>query len=183
MKVTRMTPHHPLESSPIGARLRLSFICAAMLLLAAVSARVADAVESIDLFPSAPLEIRTRTGIELFDVWIADTSERSQQGLMFQKWLPTDRGMLFPQAVPRVMTMWMKNTLIPLDMLFIDAQGRIAYIRENATPQSEDIISAPIPVKAVLELAGGLTSKHGIRVGDRVLQRFFGTEPTGPLRH
>jgi uncharacterized protein len=182
MKVTHMTPHHPHKRPRHRIPLRLGFVSAAMLLLAALSPLV-HAMESIDLFPSTPLSIRTRTGTELFSVWIADTPERSQQGLMFQKWLPTDHGMLFPQVEPRVMTMWMKNTLIPLDMVFIDAQGRVVYIRENATPQSEAIISAPIPVKAVLELAGGLTSKLGIRVGDHVLQRFFGTEPTGPLRH
>ena len=101
---------------------------------------------------------------------------------MFLRWLPPDHGMLFPQASPRVMSMWMKNTLIPLDMLFIDAQGRVVYIRERATPLSEDIISAPPKVKAVLELAGGECARLGIHVGDRVQHTLFGSAPAGPAR-
>jgi uncharacterized membrane protein (UPF0127 family) len=161
----------------------VGFLRAVLLLLAVLGAGTAYAIESIDQFPSAPLSIRTRDGTEWFSVWIADTSAREQQGLMYQRWLPVDRGMLFPQAEPRVMTMWMKNTLIPLDMLFIDAQGRIIYIRENTTPQSEALISTPAPVKAVLELAGGLSAKHGIHVGDRVLHPLFGSAPIGPVRN
>jgi uncharacterized membrane protein (UPF0127 family) len=163
--------------------LTLGAAWATMLVLGMLGVPAVSAIESIDHFPSTPLSIRTHDGAEWFTVWIADTPEREQQGLMYQRWLPTDHGMLFPQAEPRVMSMWMKNTLIPLDMVFIDAQGRIVYIRENATPQSEAIISAPMPVRAVLELAGGLTGLRGIRVGDRVLHPLFGTAPMGPVRH
>ena len=102
---------------------------------------------------------------------------------MYIKWLPSDQGMLFPQAAPRVMSMWMKNTLIPLDMLFIDAGGRIVYIRERATPESEDIISIPTPVKAVLELPGGQCAALGIRAGDQVRHALFGVPTGGPVRN
>jgi uncharacterized membrane protein (UPF0127 family) len=169
-------------------RARLSFagacLLAAMVLLpGALPAQPARALESLDQFPSSVLEIRTHSGREWFSVWIADTPARSQQGLMFLKWLPPDRGMLFPQETPRVMSMWMKNTLIPLDMLFIDVKGRVVYIRERTTPQSEDRISKPVAVKAVLELAGGQCAKLGIRVGDRVRHQLFGSAPEGPVRN
>ena len=145
--------------------------------------RTAQALESPEQFPSSALSIHTRHGNEWFAIWIADTEARSEQGLMFQKWLPEDRGMLFPQDAPRVMSMWMKNTLIPLDMLFIDVHGRVIYIRERATPQSEAIITTPVPVKAVLELAGGRCAKLGIQFGDQVLHQYFGSAPTGPVRN
>jgi hypothetical protein len=73
--------------------------------------------------------------------------------------------------------MWMKNTLIPLDMLFIDATGRIVYIKQSATPESEAIISTPTPVKAVLELRGGESAKRHIQEGDRVLHALFEQKP------
>ena len=66
---------------------------------------------------------------------------------------------------------------------FIDAQGRIVYIRENTTPQSQDLISTPTPVKAVLELSGGVCARLGIHVGDRIEHRLFGTPPAGPVRN
>jgi uncharacterized membrane protein (UPF0127 family) len=140
----------------------------------------ARAYENLEQFPNSVLTIHTHKGTEWFSVWVADTPQRSEQGLMYIKWLPSDRGMLFPQDAPRVMSMWMKNTLIPLDMLFIDATGRIVYLRERATPESEAIISTPIAVKAVLELAGGECSALGIRVGDRVRHALFGSAPEGP---
>jgi uncharacterized membrane protein (UPF0127 family) len=68
-------------------------------------------------------------------------------------------------------------------MLFVDARGRVVYIQERATPQSEAIISAPVPVKAVLELAGGECARLGIRVGDQVRHRLFGTPPEGPVEN
>jgi uncharacterized membrane protein (UPF0127 family) len=140
------------------------------------------AIESLQQFPAAVLTIQTHKGPEWFNVWLADTPERSQQGLMFLQWLPPDQGMLFPQDSPRVMHMWMKNTLIPLDMLFIDAKGRIIGIHERATPRSEDIITSPAPVKAVLELDGGECAQLGIRVGDTVRHALFGSAPAGPMR-
>jgi uncharacterized membrane protein (UPF0127 family) len=152
-------------------------LLAAALLLAATQAMAAQALESLDAFPRSALEIRTQSGNQRYDVWIADTPARSQQGLMFVKALHAEQGMLFPLQRPGVMRMWMKDTLIPLDMLFIDAHGQIIYIRRNATPQSEAIITTPAPVitpvKAVLELAGGECARRHIEQGDWVINGFF----------
>jgi uncharacterized membrane protein (UPF0127 family) len=156
-------------------------LIAVVLLLGAWLAPPARALESLDSFPRSTLDIRTQTGSAHFTVWIADTPARSEQGLMFVRALAADRGMLFPLQRPGAISMWMKNTLIPLDMLFIDPHGQIIYIRHNATPKSEAIISVPAPVitpvKAVLELAGGECTRRHIDQGDWVLHAFFGTAP------
>jgi uncharacterized membrane protein (UPF0127 family) len=81
--------------------------------------------------------------------------------------------MLFDYKQPTMATMWMRNTLIPLDMLFVDAQGRIVNIHERAVPQSDDVIAAAAPVRAVIELNGGTTAHLGIVSGDKVLHPIF----------
>jgi uncharacterized membrane protein (UPF0127 family) len=128
--------------------------------------------ESLDSFPQMSAQISTGGSVERFRIWLADTAARSEQGLMFIRSLAHDQGMLFPRNNPGPMQMWMKNTLIPLDMLFVDAQGQIIFIRHNATPQSESIISVPAPittpVAAVLELAGGECDRRHISQGDRL---------------
>jgi uncharacterized membrane protein (UPF0127 family) len=184
MRVMHLMPP-PTGPEARRHRLRLAawLLWAVALMSAAGVTRAASAPEDIEQFPSTQMSIRTHAGLEWFSVWIADSQAREQQGLMFVRWLPPDHGMLFPQAAPQVMTMWMKNTLIPLDMLFIDVQGRIVYIRENTTPQSQDLISTPTAVKAVLELAGGVCAKLGIHVGDRIEHRLFGAPPAGPVRN
>jgi uncharacterized membrane protein (UPF0127 family) len=153
-----------------------------VVLAAAPRGRAMD-VEKLESFPRSTVQIRTHESAEWFSVWVADSPAREEQGLMFQHWLAPDTGMLFPQEPPRVMSMWMKNTLIPLDMLFIDPRGRIVYIKADATPESEDIITNPTPVRAVLELAGGEAARRGIRVGDSVRHELFGTPPAGPVRN
>ncbi|HEY0767918.1 MAG TPA: DUF192 domain-containing protein [Steroidobacteraceae bacterium] len=130
-----------------------------------------------------PLELATfpRTSLQIthhedhrairkypFEVWVADTPERAQQGLMFVSDLPDSMGMVFPLPSPRVETMWMKNTYIELDMLFIRADGRVTKIIERAHPMSLGILSSDTPVSAVLELKGGAASKLGLRAGDTV---------------
>ena len=92
---------------------------------------------------------------------------------MFVRDLPADQGMLFVNEAPRVSYFWMKNTYIPLDMLFIDSRGRIAAIFANTTPHSLDPVGPDVPVKAVLELRGGEAARRGIRTGDRVLHAAF----------
>jgi uncharacterized membrane protein (UPF0127 family) len=128
--------------------------------------------ENLDQFPQPRGIVTTSTGTEKFSLWLADTPARSEQGLMYVHSLAHDRGMLFPRNNAGPMQMWMKNTLIPLDMLFIDAQGKIIYIRRNATPESEAIISVPAPIltpaAAVLELAGGECDRRHISQGDRL---------------
>jgi uncharacterized protein len=124
-------------------------------------------------FPRSALEIRSGESRQWFNIRIADTEPRRELGLMFVTRLPRDEGMLFPQDQPQVMSMWMKNTYIPLDMLFIDTHGRIVCLLANARPESEEILSCDKPVKAVLEIAGGEAQRRGIRIGDMVVHATF----------
>lgn len=132
--------------------------------LAAVSAMAAEIVFSRDT-----LTIGTRQ----YTIELAETPQQQAQGLMFRTSLPSNAGMLFVPPEETVMTMWMKNTQIPLDMLFIDRGGIIIHIEENTTPQSLAVISAGKPVRAVLELAGGTARANGIKPGDHVNHRLF----------
>jgi uncharacterized protein len=119
-------------------------------------------------FPEASVTITHAAGSDRFRVWTADTDARKQQGLMFVRHMPRDRGMLFPQSAPGIAVMWMRNTYLSLDMVFIGENGVIVGITANATPLSPDIIASPGPVAAVLELNAGETARRGIRTGDRV---------------
>ncbi len=104
----------------------------------------------------------------VFKAWIAATEPRRNRGLMQVKALAPGRGMLFVFGAPQVTSFWMKNTLIPLDLLFIAPDGRVIRIVENATPLSEATISSMGVVTGVLELAGGTSLRLGLRPGDRV---------------
>ena len=115
-----------------------------------------------------PLEIRSATGTHLFTVEVARTPDEQAQGLMFRTALAADEGMIFPFPRPRVASFWMRNTLIPLDMIFIRADGTIARIAANTVPHSEEGVSSGEPVAAVLEIRGGRAAELGIREGDRV---------------
>jgi uncharacterized protein len=125
-------------------------------------------------FPTAPLTIVTASGPHRFTIELATTAAQMMQGLMFRQSLAPDAGMLFDYRAPSAATMWMKNTLIPLDMLFVDAAGRIVNIHERAVPGSLDAIAAAAPVRAVIELNGGTAARLGIRAGDRVIFPIFG---------
>ena len=125
-------------------------------------------------FPTSELTIVSATGPHRFKVELAKTPAQMTQGLMFRTSLAPDAGMLFEYQQPTAATMWMRNTLIPLDMLFVDAQGRIVNIHERAVPQSLDVIAAAEPVRAVIELNGGTASRLGIEPGDVVVHPIFG---------
>jgi uncharacterized protein len=103
-----------------------------------------------------------------FTVEMARTGQQQQQGLMFRTALADDKGMLFPFAEKRMASFWMKNTLIPLDIIFIAGDGKIVNIAENTTPYSVDPVQSTAPVMAVLELRGGLTAQMRIKAGDKV---------------
>ena len=119
--------------------------------------------------PTGRLAVETASGSVLrFDVEIAQTPEQRSRGLMFRRHLGHDKGMLFLYEREQVLSMWMKNTFIPLDMLFMNGNGVIVSIRENASPQSLDIISSKLPAKAVLEVSAGTVRRLTIKVGDRV---------------
>ena len=121
------------------------------------------------------LTIVTRAGVRHpFQLEIANTPETRSRGLMFRRELAPDRGMLFEFGQRETdVSMWMKNTYIPLDMLFIRANGLIHHIAENTTPLSEATISSNGPVKGVLEVIGGTARRLGIAAGDRVEHPFF----------
>lgn len=114
------------------------------------------------------LEIITRSGVQVFSVEVARTDQERERGLMFRTSLPEGRGMLFDFSPDQNVTMWMKNTLIPLDMIFIRSDGRILRIAENTKTESEEIIPSGGPVRAVLEVIAGTAKKYGIAPGDRV---------------
>ena len=129
----------------------------------------------LQTFEQDRLAIATAGGAQQFAVELAVTSEQRAQGLMYRERLPADAGMLFLYPAARQIAMWMKNTLIPLDMLFIGDDGRILHIAERAIPGSTATISSMQPARAVLELNGGTAARLKIQVGDRVLYRTFGT--------
>jgi uncharacterized membrane protein (UPF0127 family) len=115
-----------------------------------------------------PLTISSKSGVHHFIVEVAATAAEQERGLMFRKSLGPDRGMIFPYEPAQEVAFWMKNTLIPLDMIFIRADGTIARIAANTVPLSLDPVPSLEPVAAVLEIAGGRAAELGIREGDRV---------------
>jgi uncharacterized membrane protein (UPF0127 family) len=120
-------------------------------------------------FQSEPLTIETASGeTHEFAAELALNNDQREQGLMFRKSMPLESGMLFDFGKERDVAMWMRNTLIPLDMLFIARDGRITHIHENAVPHSEAIISSRGAIKFVLELNGGTAKRYGIKPGDMV---------------
>jgi uncharacterized membrane protein (UPF0127 family) len=123
-----------------------------------------------------PLEISSRGRRHAFTVEVARTSGEQAQGLMFRQRLGANEGMLFPFPSPRPASFWMKNTLIPLDMIFIRSDGSIARVAANTVPGSLDPVAVGEPVAAVLELRGGRAAELGIGEGDRV------SWPGGPSR-
>lgn len=124
--------------------------------------------------PISPLLIRTADGAKhSFTVELARTPAERAQGLMFRTSLAADGGMLFDFKELESVAMWMKNTLIPLDMLFIARDGRIVRIVERAVPLSLAPIPSGEPVLAVLELNGGTAARLGLKLGDRVIHPIF----------
>jgi uncharacterized protein len=155
-------------------RLFSATAAAAALLLVASSGSAAtpDSLpEQLRGLAHSTLEIRSSQGRQWFNIYLASNEQQQMRGLMYVRQLPEDAGMLFPLSAPRPMTMWMKNTLIPLDMLFIDSKGHIVCLRERTVPQSLELLNCPVRVKAVLEIGGGQAAKRGIKLGDTVVQR------------
>lgn len=146
--------------------------CATLAVALGTAARADSPPVDLASFPHAALEI-VQHGPQPerrfhFDVWVADTPARAEQGLMYVRDLPAGRGMVFPFEPARVVSFWMKNTYIELDMLFITADGRVVKIIERAPPLRLDLLSSDVPVGAVLELRGGEAGLLGLKVGDQV---------------
>ena len=138
----------------------------------------ADTTKAQPELPKEKLVIVTRDGAShVLNVEMALTEDQQRVGEMFRPSVPPDGGMLFDWGMQRESLMWMKNTLAPLDMLFIRADGTINAIAENTVPQSTATISSHGPVRATLELAAGTALRLNIRVGDVVKQRIFGNAP------
>ncbi|MCK1654027.1 DUF192 domain-containing protein [Bradyrhizobium sp. 149] len=142
--------------------------------LAAILVTASTAVAGAASFQ--PLEIVTRNGVQVFSVEMATTEEEKQTGLMYRKELADGKGMLFDFNPEQEVSMWMKNTYVSLDMIFIRADGRILRIAENTEPMSTKIISSRGPARAVLEVVAGTAQKYGIRAGDRVGHPLFGSK-------
>lgn len=117
---------------------------------------------------TVPVVVTSATGEHLFRVELARTAEEHAQGLMFREHLEPDAGMLFLFDPPRRVAFWMKNTLIPLDMIFTDNTGRIIAIEANSEPHSLEPRGPDTTVRAVLEINGGLAERLGIDVGDQL---------------
>ena len=123
---------------------------------------------------TSPLEIDTGDSVHKFTVELADDPDEISTGLMARESLAPNAGMLFDFGQPRQANMWMKNTLIPLDMLFIAPDGKVLAVARNAVPGSLRTISPGVAVKAVLELNGGRCEALGIEPGDTVQHEVFG---------
>jgi uncharacterized membrane protein (UPF0127 family) len=144
-----------------------------MSLVAALGMFGSLSVSSVQGASVQPLEIVTKSGVQVFSVEMATTEEEKTTGLMYRKELPDGKGMLFDFSPEQQISMWMKNTYISLDMIFIRADGRILRIAENTEPLSTKIISSGGLAKGVLEVIAGTAQKYGIRPGDRVAHPLF----------
>ena len=147
--------------STIGIAKKIAFSLVAILALALLdpSARGAE---------QQTLEIISKNGVYAFNVELAVTDEERSRGLMFRRSVPEGQGMLFDFKRDQDVAMWMKNTYVSLDMIFIRGDGRILRIAENTEPESERIIPSGGPVRAVLEVVAGTAKKYGIAPGDQV---------------
>lgn len=121
------------------------------------------------------LSIQATAGELAFDIEVAETPEEKARGLMFRTSVPERTGMLFPYPQASDITMWMRNTYVSLDMVFIRSDGTIHRIEAHTEPMSEKVIAAGAPVTAVLELVAGAAARLGIKPGDKVLHPHFGT--------
>lgn len=128
---------------------------------------------ALETFATSELTIQTAGGAHRFTIELALSDAQMEQGLMFRRSLAADAGMLFDFKAPTSVTMWMKNTLIPLDMLFLDEHGRVSDIHERAVPLSTDIIAPRGPARYVIELNGGTVARLGIKPGDQVTSPYI----------
>jgi hypothetical protein len=149
-------------------------LSAGILAAAPLPVRAGEAIGQPMLLATESLLIETTQGSFEFEVEIADESFEQARGLMFRTELPPRRGMLFDFGEPRIVSMWMKNTPRPLDMVFLARDGTVLSIAERTVPFSEDIVTSGEPVSLVLELNAGVSRMIGLRKGDRLKHRLFG---------
>jgi uncharacterized protein len=151
------------------------YLIASMLLVAAqLHAANTDEAMLDRYFERSSLQIATPDArLHTFNIWVADREARQQRGLMHVRSLAPDAGMLFIYARPQTLSMWMKNTYVPLDMLFVRADGRVDSIVENTKPESLAVIASERPVVAVIELNAGTAARLKIRPGAQVIHPAF----------
>ena len=141
-------------------------------------AQVPETTKPQPELPKERLVIVGKGGVEhVFNVEMAQTEEQQTVGEMFRTSIPADGGMLFDWGFPRPSQMWMRNTLVPLDMVFINEDGTIRTIAENTTPRSLAVIDSHGAVRATLEVPAGTAARLNIHVGDLVRQRIFANPP------
>jgi uncharacterized protein len=128
---------------------------------------------ALETFKTSELTVLTAGGPRKFSIELALSEPQREQGLMFRRSMAPDAGMLFDMEVPQTITMWMQNTYIPLDMLFLDAGGKIVDIHERAVPMSTEIIAGRAPARYVIELNGGVVDQLGIKIGDKVTSPYI----------
>jgi uncharacterized membrane protein (UPF0127 family) len=148
-----------------------------MVLLTGITIAQPLAAQPQPTLPQSDLVIVTAAGPRKFRVEMADTDATRSRGMMFRTSMAPDAGMLFDFKQEQLASFWMRNTLLPLDMLFIKADGTILNIHQRAIPHDESGINSDGPVRAVLEVNGGTVSRLGIRPGDKVQHAIFGTPP------
>lgn len=141
--------------------------------VAAATATASTAVAQSGLATRA-LVIETAIGKHRYTVEVAATPQQQETGMMYRRSMPADHGMIFPFAAPQVLTFWMENTWLPLDLVFIASDGKVVSIAADAKPMSRDIISSGAPASAVLELNAGEAKRIGLRPGDRVRYKTSG---------
>jgi len=156
----------PNLHAPMIKRLAFAVLLVAVAVAACFVAAAGSAEQQI-------LEIASKSGVHVFSVELAVTDEERSRGLMFRRSVPESYGMLFDFKRDQEVTMWMRNTYVSLDMIFIQSDGRIRRIAENTETESDKIIPSGGQVRAVLEVAAGTARKLGIEPGDRVATPIF----------
>ncbi len=154
----------PLPHPAAGVLAAIALIAAAGLACAGSPA----AERRFQAYPQAEVVIESGAARHTFRVWVADTDARRIQGLMHVESLAVDRGMLFLFEQPQYAAFWMKDTPVPLDLLFVGPDGRITNIGERTRPFSTALVASDRPVTAVLEVAAGTAARLGIRPGDHL---------------
>ena len=152
-------------NAPCFSIFALIFLVAVGFFCSGQSARADERLET--------LQILTKAGAHKLRVEVARSPEQQERGLMFRKELPKDQGMFFDLGTERPVSMWMKNTYIPLDMLFISKSGTIVSMVKNATPMSEEVLNSGGAARAVLEVNAGTADRLGIAIGDQVVYPLF----------
>ncbi len=150
----------------------LAMAMISLLLVAAFAGQSQASGDELRL-PVEQVIVSTAQGDIAFATEMATNDDTRSRGLMFRRSMGAREAMLFHWHSPHVVTMWMRNTYIPLDMLFVTADGTVVHVEADTVPQSLEVLSAGREVSAVLEIVGGMAAKLGIRPGSRLKHRFF----------